>query len=568
MADKNIWDYLLKQLGNEYGVAGLMGNIYAESGMRANRVEMLCLKRLSQNGQNYNDTTYTAAIDSGRISRATFLNPLPGKQYGYGLCQWTSPSRKAGLYDLVKSKGVSISDENTQLEWLMKELTTTYPTVLKTLKNAKSIQEASDIVLTRFECPANIGSSVKTARANYGKQYYNKYAGGKVTNMGNYDNYIYSKGTHYISNSGHDENGQYHGGAAGDQTGDEWYLRSWYNRPWNCVIRYTKNSQVGLKLAELGCAAALNDNIGYDQYGRDSYWNNLRLVGYDPSKITKKCESDCSAGVIANTRAVGYLLGIPALQTISATYTGDMRAAYSRAGFTILTDSKYTSGYEYLLPGDILLNERSHTATNVTKGAYVNFNPGTSATTGGNKVPQGNKSYCGKGIGTATALCEMNIRAGNGTSYTSYGSITAGTAVEVLEKTSNNWYKIVWPGAAKGYAYTSCEKNSYYKYVANKKQQTTTATTNIKKVTAKQGADSFNKNLAGTYVVSTNGGTLNVRDGAGTKKSVLVTIPKGTKVKNYGYYNVSNGDIWLYIQFTYKNVIYTGFASKDYLRKE
>ena len=139
MADKNIWDYLLKQLGNEYGVAGLMGNIYAESGMRANRVEMLCLKRLSQNGQNYNDTTYTAAIDSGRISRATFLNPLPGKQYGYGLCQWTSPSRKAGLYDLVKSKGVSISDEDTQLEWLIKELTTTYPTVLEILKNAKSI---------------------------------------------------------------------------------------------------------------------------------------------------------------------------------------------------------------------------------------------------------------------------------------------------------------------------------------------------------------------------------------------------------------------------------------------
>ena len=161
----------------------------------------------------------------------------------------------------------------------------------------------------------------------------------------------------------------------------------------------------------------------------------------------------------------------------------------------------------------------------------------------------------------------MNIRSGNGTSYTSYGSISAGTAVEVLEKTNNNWYKIVWPGAAKGYAYTSCEKNTYYKYVA-KKQQTTTSTTNIKKVTAKEGADSFNKNLAGTYVVNTNGGTLNVRDGAGTKKSILVAIPKGTEVKNYGYYNVSGGDVWLYIQFTYKNVTYTGFASKDYLRKK
>ena len=39
-----------------------------------------------------------------------------------------------------------------------------------------------------------------------------------------------------ISNSGHDENGGYRGGKAGDQTGTEWYLRSWYDRPWNCVI--------------------------------------------------------------------------------------------------------------------------------------------------------------------------------------------------------------------------------------------------------------------------------------------------------------------------------------------
>ena len=50
-------------------------------------------------------------------------------------------------------------------------------------------------------------------------------------------------------------------------------------------------------------------------------------------------------------------------------------------------------------------------------------------------------------------------------------------------------------------------------------------------------------------------------------ETIPITIPKGTKVANYGYYSVSNGCKWLYVQFTYKNVTYTGFASSTYLRK-
>ena len=30
---KKIWDYLIGKIGNEYGVAGLVGNLYAESGL-------------------------------------------------------------------------------------------------------------------------------------------------------------------------------------------------------------------------------------------------------------------------------------------------------------------------------------------------------------------------------------------------------------------------------------------------------------------------------------------------------------------------------------------------------
>ena len=40
-----------------------------------------------------------------------------------------------------------------------------------------------------------------------------------------------------ISNCGHDERGKYSRGKAGDQTGTEWQVINWYNRPWKCVLR-------------------------------------------------------------------------------------------------------------------------------------------------------------------------------------------------------------------------------------------------------------------------------------------------------------------------------------------
>ena len=176
-AEERIWNYLSKKIGNDFGTAGLMGNLYAESALKSNNLEDLCERRLKENGKSYcTDETYTAAIDSGKIGRVEFMNPLPGKQYGYGLCQLTSPSRKAGLYDLVKERGVSISDEKAQLDYLIKELKNSYQSVLKTLKSATSVKQASDIVLTKFEMPSDCGDSVKNTRASYGQKYYDKYA--------------------------------------------------------------------------------------------------------------------------------------------------------------------------------------------------------------------------------------------------------------------------------------------------------------------------------------------------------------------------------------------------------
>ena len=102
---------------------------------------------------------------------------------------------------------------------------------------------------------------------------------------------------------------------------------------------------------------------------------------------------------------------------------------------------------------------------------------------------------------------------------------------------------------------------------------TTTTTTTRTNATEKPklGRD---KSLKGTYVV-TGVSLLNVRNGAGTTsnkygedKTILVSIPNGTKVQNYGYYTDVDGTKWLYVQFTFKGLVYTGFASSKHLVKK
>lgn len=85
-----------------------------------------------------------------------------------------------------------------------------------------------------------------------------------------------------------------------------------------------------------------------------------------------------------------------------------------------------------------------------------------------------------------------------------------------------------------------------------------------KKVTATCNAKFFGKYYAGDYVTTAD---LYCRNDSGTNKKALCLIPKGTKVRCYGYYNVTNGVYWLYIQFVMDGVQYTGFSSSKYLKK-
>ena len=167
--EKTIWNFLTGKGLNAYAVAGIMGNLYTESGLMPNNLQNTYNNKLGKT-----DAEYTAAVDNG--SYGNFVKDSAG----YGLAQWTYWSRKQALLNHAKQAGVSIADLNMQLDFLWEELQG-YTAVMDALKKAGSVRAASDAVLTGYEKPADQSETVKKKRAEYGEGYYKKYAAGNGT---------------------------------------------------------------------------------------------------------------------------------------------------------------------------------------------------------------------------------------------------------------------------------------------------------------------------------------------------------------------------------------------------
>lgn len=163
--EEKIWNFLKAKGLNDCGIAGLMGNLFAESGLRPNNLQNTYEKKLG-----YTDESYTAAVDSGKYTN------FAKDAAGYGLAQWTYHTRKAALLAFVTACGASIGDLEAQLNFLWKELSESYKTTLAVLKTAATVKVASDRVLTDYERPADMSDAVKNKRAGYGQTYYGKYA--------------------------------------------------------------------------------------------------------------------------------------------------------------------------------------------------------------------------------------------------------------------------------------------------------------------------------------------------------------------------------------------------------
>ena len=148
-----------------------------------------------------------------------------------------------------------------------------------------------------------------------------------------------------------DENGNAHGGKAGDQTGREVSTQNWYlhSKGWR-VFRCKDPAKAEL-MAQNMQAACDNPNIGYDQYQRHTLYKAAKLVGFILSRVNTKCETDCSALI----RVLLALIGVSVPEEFR---TGNMPGYLLKSGmFVELTGDKYQAKSAYLRRGDRILKK-------------------------------------------------------------------------------------------------------------------------------------------------------------------------------------------------------------------
>ncbi|MBR0161602.1 MAG: hypothetical protein IJQ02_10035 [Oscillospiraceae bacterium] len=160
--DVNKCYYALKSGGlTEEAVWSILGNLNCESNLEPCR-----LQGDFQNGYPASHT-YAEMVDSGIRSKESFATDAKG----WGLAQWTYPSRKRALWDYAKAKNRSIADLELQLAFLLKELKEDFSSLYRFLQTTNNMYEATDRFCREFENPAvkNVSarySSAKWLRAN------------------------------------------------------------------------------------------------------------------------------------------------------------------------------------------------------------------------------------------------------------------------------------------------------------------------------------------------------------------------------------------------------------------
>jgi hypothetical protein len=189
-----------------------------------------------------------------------------------------------------------------------------------------------------------------------------------------------------------------------------------------------KDENKRLKIAEAMEKATKNSDIGYDQWQRDTLFNNVKDKGFDPSKTTKKVETDCSALVRV---CIAYAYGKDIAGNIRT--VTEPSALVKTGEFEKLTSDKYCKSSDWLLRGDIVCTSVSgHTAVVLDDGAKVKKEkPSTSNPTTTNKVVEVDsaKSFSRDYAGAYTTTSNLYLRTGAGKSKKSIMVMKKGTKV-------------------------------------------------------------------------------------------------------------------------------------------
>lgn len=182
-----------------------------------------------------------------------------------------------------------------------------------------------------------------------------------------------------VANCGHDERGKYSGGQAGDQSGDEWYIRNDYDFGQSVYLVHPDDAVNDL-MARMAVNGARNDHIGYDQGQRTTFYAALKTNGWVVASIKTDCESDCSSGVAALGEACVQRLKLKKAHISKDVYTGNLKAAFTAAGWTAYTYDALIKKYGKKPTGCIQLNPSKHVNVVVEGASNLKDSAVTSAT--------------------------------------------------------------------------------------------------------------------------------------------------------------------------------------------
>ncbi len=98
------------------------------------------------------DEQYTRMVDTDPAY--DFANDN-GAHYGYGLAQWTYPTRKVKMRRFHQERGVSIGDFKTQIEFFIQECKSEYPGTWSLLCSSRSAYDCAYNFCKIYENPAD-----------------------------------------------------------------------------------------------------------------------------------------------------------------------------------------------------------------------------------------------------------------------------------------------------------------------------------------------------------------------------------------------------------------------------
>lgn len=100
------------------------------------------------------------------------------------------------------------------------------------------------------------------------------------------------------------------------------------------------------------------------------------------------------------------------------------------------------------------------------------------------------------------------------------------------------------------------ENTVHYRYAGKNDKPQNVMESSIKT----ESARSFDRKIAGAYHTNYR---YNLRVGAGMDKTVILTLPTGTSVRNYGYYT----NEWYLVKAVVNGIVYTGYVAKEGLTR-